>query len=737
LAKSNITNVNLTACISDVGNSPQRFNDFSVDMKNKKYVSAVEELGRGLSALANAITTCGVEDVAIKFTTLATRVKFANVSTSWLGTKVLVGASDLWKDLQRLQGAVESGNSTEVGEKLGTLVEAWTAIDGGCERDLHVCEVIDGLLKVVGATASKVTYCVSALRPVVEDMQEAGKLFKSKNYTNATAKFAAAFIALANATQNNACGLKYIARAIGGTIGIKLSSAVVQASSINVTQIMVGSADVFNEVKSLSEDLVQHNFAGAGVQMGVLLAKLHTSNCKTNMCAVVSGLLSALEVGLTDLDACASDLDVTWTKMEAFSTSLQNRQWGQSLLDLGDVFHDLATDIRACGVGELEVLENVSTALGLDSFANDIGKTVQFMTKGADITEDVQKFIVDIRYGNWSQLGKELGGLTTWVASTTCTSFVCKIMEGIFQAADLVIADLQPCILDLRLAELDFNNGTMLWGQNRHRDAINFWSAGLAHIAKAVSDCGLSTELTYIMQEANVLSLANVVPNGNISSIMVHGYDMWTNMDAAFQSIARQDYRTAGSEFQAAVSNLFNWTTSSLCPTNPTNACYIFNGMMQFINSTLQAEFRQCKVDFQAMESDFKLAFHAFIDNNSTGFSANTAKIAQGVANISKGLEELGAAITDCHLEEFVAILALLAGKLSLAPEITIMEDLLKILIEGIPIEKEIATATEDFATQNWPGVGYNLIKLIETLLLTNSASLKRSAPTKLSTIVV
>jgi hypothetical protein len=55
--------------------------------------------------------------------------------------------------------------------------------------------------------------------------------------------------------------------------------------------------------------------------------------------------------------------------------------------------------------------------------------------------------------------------------------------------------------------------------------------------------------------------------------------------------------------------------------------------------------------------------------------------------------------------------------KLGLVPEVSFIEEVLHILIDGVQIENEIGDACEDYADQNWPGFGYNLAKLVETLV--------------------
>jgi hypothetical protein len=190
LEKAGITDVNLTTCISDVGLSELQFRDFAVDLAAKKYKSAVEVLARGLSALASSVSACGVEEIGTKLDTLATAVKFANISTTVLdfGVKVLVGASDLWTDLEAVEKAVVSKDTSSIGTSLSTLLSDWSSIEGGCKSGETVCNIVDGLLKVVAATAKEVTPCEDAVKPAVEDFIDGAKLFQAKNYTSAVAK---------------------------------------------------------------------------------------------------------------------------------------------------------------------------------------------------------------------------------------------------------------------------------------------------------------------------------------------------------------------------------------------------------------------------------------------------------------------------------------------------------------------------------------------------------------------
>ena len=73
--------------------------------------------------------------------------------------------------------------------------------------------------------------------------------------------------------------------------------------------------------------------------------------------------------------------------------------------------------------------------------------------------------------------------------------------------------------------------------------------------------------------------------------------------------------------------------------------------------------------------------------------------------------------VSDCHLEEFADILSKLAIKLGIVPEVGWIEEILHIVIEGVKIENEIGDACDDFGNKNWVGFGYNVARLVKTLV--------------------
>ena len=115
-----INDVDVSTCLKDINGADIKFRDFADEVGTNNYTMAVESLGQGISALSSSVSQCGVEEVQHKLDALALAIKWAKISTKGLDSsvKVLVGASDLWKDMEALATAAKSGDSTNIAKTL-------------------------------------------------------------------------------------------------------------------------------------------------------------------------------------------------------------------------------------------------------------------------------------------------------------------------------------------------------------------------------------------------------------------------------------------------------------------------------------------------------------------------------------------------------------------------------------------------------------------------------------------
>jgi len=521
---------------------------------------------------------------------------------------------------------------------------------------------------------------------------------------------------LAKFTEGDACNIKALADLVA-KLSPKLAAAVVKIEESGAVKIIVGSADVYAELYSAVVDLDKGDYAGVGIQLGVLLGKLSASGCANQACLIVQGILEFLQQGFADFDTCKADVENTWNQTQLLFKALENKQWPQALNDTADVMDALSASLTACGVAEAGTrLSDFAHKLHHDSIATAIADMTQVLVSGVDITPGIEKLIKDVAHEDWVALGRDIGGLVDFVTSGHgCQSFVCKMVEGWLELANKTEIDLKKCEPTLRLVEADFTAGAALWGQKQLKDAIKYWASGLNMMAKAVADCNAVGELDWIKQEANSLGLGNITFIDEIIKVLVHGTDFYEVLYQAMVAMMNSDFRTAGKQMGIAMNDLSEWTRGHLCTSD---ICYVVSGVLEFL-SNMNADVKACAVDFKGAYGNFSHAVHDIVEfKPKFRFTVNKTSLKAGVADMGKGLVAVANAVGDCHMGDLSLLIMDLAIKLGIAPEISWIEELISIMIKAVPIEHELSGACQAFADENWPAFGYNLMMLWKTLAL-------------------
>lgn len=716
-----ITDVDTDACVNDVGNAEMWLKHFAQDVKGN-ITHVASDFSRGLNSLSSAVNDCGVQEVQTKIDALAIAVKWANISTAEFDKTVtaIVGASDLWKDFDALATAILAEDSTAAGEDLAKLLTDWTSITGGCSANSTACHVVDGLLRTLGVVAEQIAPCEEAVWPAITDFQNTVSSFKAKNYTAAVEDLATGLDVLSKALLADSCGLKTIGEQIS-KLSPKLAKVVVTVESSKEVKILVGSADIYDALYNAVVDAERGDYTGFGMQMGRLLTELEASGCKTKACVVLEGLLQSLQLEANDFEACVGDLDQSWTHLENSYNDIKSKSYVDAAENMGEFFVEIAHGVTDCGIPQLAgILEKTAEQLGAKTIATDIGHVEQVLVDGADITLDLNKIESDFRAGQWSSVGNDIGDVVSWLNDDVhCNTFVCKLLEGFLHSTGIVFDHLQACEADLKSAENFFTAGASYWSKKQLKNAVKYWASGLNVIAHSVQDCGAAEELTYLQQEANVLGLGNVSGIiGETETILVHGADFYEELYSTFMDLNNHDYRSAGKDLGSVLDQLSQWTSKHACQND---FCYVTVGILEFFGQ-IEGSVATCKNDFEYAFHNFTGAFRDLRGNRTTGmgvfnFKHDKGSIERGIGEIGNGMKLVAAGVGDCHLQDFANILESLAIKLGIAPEVAWVEELLKIIINGVTIENEVGNACQDFSNDNWVGFGYNIAQLIKTLV--------------------
>jgi hypothetical protein len=298
---------------------------------------------------------------------------------------------------------------------------------------------------------------------------------------------------------------------------------------------------------------------------------------------------------------------------------------------------------------------------------------------------------------------------------------VCRLVDGVLASAGLALQDLRACEAAFALTETDFADGATKWRAGDVKGALGEWSSALNVVAHAVTDdggCGVAKQLALLAHEANVLGLANVTlikDAEKIAKIFLHGAQFEEELYGALSALEQHDARGAGIALGKVLETLAQWTTGKGCSSS--DACFVLEGIITLLADGA-GSFKQCEADVKETWGNLSAAFKEFDDGKSFWhFKHNRDAIRAGVKDLGNAMHELSASVTDCHLQEIADLLLKLATKLGVAPEISWIEEVLHILIEGVHIENEIGDACDDYASKNYVGFGYNIAKLVYTLV--------------------
>jgi len=330
---------------------------------------------------------------------------------------------------------------------------------------------------------------------------------------------------------------------------------------------------------------------------------------------------------------------------------------------------------------------------------------------------DLAQLLTDGKARQWASFGHNLGNLAAWLNSTGCSSFVCHLLEGLLDAAAIPFSSLTACMTDLRSAEGAFIAGAGSLANRSYDAAIKDWADGLHAVASSVGDCHLADELAFVAREARVLGFGQVSILNEAAQVLIHGADFYNDLYAAMLAIESHDYRSAGADLGRVMNQLSQWTAGHACTSD---FCYVVLGMFEFLGD-IQGDIRACEADFQSAFHNFSAAVGVMRSSKTSHasfpFASDVNRLKQGIRDIGYGMLDVAHGVSDCHLAQLAALIERLATKLGLVPEVEWVEEVLHIIIDGVEIEREVGAACVDYSEGNWVGFGYNLAKLVQTLI--------------------
>ncbi len=729
-----IDDVDVDTCFDDTASTQSDFQNFARDIKTKQGKAAVSDLNKALSSFSTSINDCGVQEIQDKIDAVSTAIHFSEISYVDDVINIIIDATDVSQHITKLALDIESADVNAIAEDINTIVEDWSKF---VDCDSQTCQFIDNLFKILQVVAKDVSgSCLADLESSVSTFEAAVSLFNEKNITGAVAGLAEGFDELALVLANDECQITRLGELIG-TLSEKLSEAIISADSI-----VINGAEIYDDIYKMVTALEAKDYKAFGLYTGKLVTAIQKAGCKSVACEIFIGILESAQLVATDYAQCISAVDATGADFETAIGKFESKDIAGGVSSLASAVKDLADDIDACDVEKAgQIIEDMASALGADGVVKVVGEVVIILTEGRDITNDIDVAIKDYKAGNMKAFGKDLGDIAHWLSDeVACHSFVCEIVEGILEEADIVLTHLPECEADLKTAEDDFIAGWTAFKTGDKKAGVEDIAKGIRVIGDAVGDCGLTDELAFFKHEADIFGMSNVTAlekAGEAIAVLIHGFDLFDDVMDMIADVQNHDYKGAGSEIKKIMDSLSEWSTGHVCQNT---WCYIVEGVMEF-EAVIEGDVRQCEQDFENAWGEFGAAVALFenqvelakaheVDMRrrlDAGFQLTeedeelklqiSSKVKDAVKDIGKGLEDVAAGIHDCHLEELADILTKLAAELAV-PEVSWIAEVLHIIVNGAEIVEDVGEACEAFGDERWASFGYDIAKLIKIVLL-------------------
>ncbi|KAG9395425.1 hypothetical protein J8273_2992 [Carpediemonas membranifera] len=681
-------------CVADIEKAGTQLRNAATQWDRSQYQEAVSTFATGLRILGGAASDCGLVDLSSLITTEAQQLFGADIK---LGStvKVLVNDVDIADHIYDAVKALEAHDYVKFGTLCGTIVAEIRA--SSCTSE--ACIVIEGILDGANIFFPDLSKCSKDLEDGYDDIKTGFATITGGHIATGIQDVATGLDKLGDAVQD--CELPELAQLIQ-TEASHLTKADVSGIG-KYAKIIVKGVDIYQDVYKASEDLANHDFAGAGQAIGDFLSQIRGASCKSEGCQLVVGLLEALNIVLPDLETCESDFDSAFTQFKNGVASAKAEQWSATIKDFSNGLQEVSNGISDCHIEQLAELFDQEASHIKGSKVSEVEGVIKILIGGLDLFDDIDDSYKAFEKGNYKDFGYDLGNVVSALRSIGCTSRGCKFAEGILSAVGEAIVDFAPCASTLEQAMTAFEQGVKYIEEEKWDAALKSFNVGLEDVASASKTCLIPHLEDDLNNFAKLFKLGKTEGVTGDLKLLVAGINIFEDLQSAAANFKNGDYAAFGQTLGSIMSVI-----KSDLDTNCDNDewCLLLQGAVQGLNLILP-NVHQCKHDGQTVWNDLVEAYDAHKSND----------YKDAVKDIANAMDEFKALVSDCQLEELADLILKLVGDLTGA-SVSWWEKLVKIVIHGIDIADDVIDLVEDVESSNVFGVGIDVAKLVKILLL-------------------
>lgn len=448
--------------------------------------------------------------------------------------EITVGSVDVSEELFAFAANLIDGDHYGAGLNLVRLLSALRA--SHCES--QACLVVENMMPFLALGFVDLSTCRDGLDQSWSALMDSYSALRSMHWRSAMTHLGEAFAQFARGVAGCA-PVGPIFQRVADLFGGHGSATVIG----EMTQMLVGGADVSLDFAQLITDMDHADWDAAGKDLGGLSVRLTETECDSFVCELVEGILGEVGQVMIDLAPCRAELQEV---EQSFTAGAALWQEGKAATAVGFLSAGLSHVAASVGKCDLEhhmhFIVQEANLLGLGDITI-LDEMTQVVIHGADFHGLLHDTCEDMEHHDYLAAGAKMAlamdQLAEWTGRHLCISPVCYAMSGALQFFGDIVDDPVTCAHDFRDVEGNFTAGfealveVEVWPIQFHsnremiQEGIHKFAAGFGALADLVYDCHLD-ELRYIMR-AIALHLsfgAEITWVLGVLTVVIHGIEI-------------------------------------------------------------------------------------------------------------------------------------------------------------------------------------------------------------------
>jgi hypothetical protein len=560
-----------------------------------------------------------------------------------------------------------------------------------------VLEVIDGFLKGLGVSGIDVDTCAGSLYNSEQAITVAIDKFQNKEIGEGVDQLGVFAHELSVAV--GPCNVGQVPSLLD-QLSKALHLSKVKWIDDVVSVWISGSKDELN-IEKIVSDWESQDYNSFGVDMASFVEDIKNMlHCHKDdqVCIVLQSILAETISVLPDFGECEANVADLKKDLEIASQGYEAEDMDKVIDGVVAFIEGLGSVIAPCHLRDLaRLLHDTSSKLKTAKITTHYFGEPTITVGPVDLSNILKDLLLAWKERDYEEVGLVMTKLVTILRTYNCDSKMCTVVDGLLRAFGILAYDMKDCKNYFNTAENDFDEFVKYFKSEEYKTALVSLQKGSEALSQGVSACQLKSVASLIDEEAKKLNLGDVSIVDDVVHIIIEGNDIFSSVDAVVNALESKDYDRVGNSLM----NLVNEIQSTVCSEDD-KTCVIAEGILETIEIYFY-DLGECKTDLKASLIDVENALEEF----------HEGKDKAAIVALGDSFKSLSSGVKNCHLDELADVISAQGSKIGIA-NVEIVEEVVKVLIEGSDVYDDIYSATTAVHNGDYKSFGRSIGALIK-----------------------